>query len=196
MESIIISDFTHTYVRLHENLVAYYVHILSGSLQIDPQKIAFAAIFHDHGKYTWKQDLFHKTNLTDEDWVTIKKHPEISVDIALKFIPERKAFILDGSPSIADIIYLHHEKPDGSGYYGIKDIPLEVAVLEVADVFDACLSDRPYRSAMEKEKALNIAVSPFIDYFVDKGYGQNFIETTLRKTFMQNTITKIAICQP
>lgn len=193
---IISADFMHTYVRIHENLVAYYVHLLSKCFDIDYGKIVFAAIFHDHGKYFWPQELFSKPTLTDADWDIVKTHPNASVEAVLKLFPEKKDFILGGSPSIADIIYLHHEKPDGSGYYGVKDIPVEVIVLEIADVFDACLSDRPYRTAMGKEDALNIAVNPFIDYLVHHGYDQDFIKKTLRGTFMSNTITKIALCSP
>lgn len=190
------ADFMHTYIRIHENLVAYYVHLLINCFDADPEKVIFAAIFHDHGKYNWPQELFHKTTLTNSDWDIIKMHPKASVDIVLDILPEKKEFLTRGNPSIADIIYLHHEKPDGSGYYGVKDIPVEVAILEIADGFDACLSDRPYRTAMKKEKALSIAVNPFVDYLIHHGYDQNFIKKTLRNTFMRNTITKIALCSP
>ena len=190
------ADFMHTYIRIHENLVAYYVHLLANCFEVDHSKIVFAAIFHDHGKYAWPQDLFNKNNLTDDDWNIVKMHPKTGIDIVLNLLPEKKEFLFSGSPSVADMIYLHHEKPDGSGYYGVKDIPIEVVLLEIADVFDACLSDRPYRPAMEKEKALSIAISPFVDCLTRYGYNQDFIKKTLMGTFMRNTITKIALCSP
>ena len=192
----LVCDFIHTYVRLHENLVAYYANVLCQAFEIDPQKAVFAAYFHDHGKYKWDNDLFVKQRLTVEDWNVIKKHPKDGVDVTLNLMSERKHFLLKGSPSIADMIYLHHEKPDGSGYYSVKDIPIEVVILEIADVFDACLSDRPYRPAMGKEESLNIAINPFVNYLACYGYNQDFIKKTLMGTFMHNTITKIALCSP
>jgi HD-GYP domain-containing protein (c-di-GMP phosphodiesterase class II) len=54
-----------------------------------------------------------------------------------------------------DIPYSHHEKWDGSGYpRGLKgeEIPLAARLFAVVDVWDALLSDRPYRAAWEKEK--------------------------------------------
>ena len=56
-----------------------------------------------------------------------------------------------------DIPYCHHEKWDGSGYpRGLKgeEIPVASRVFAVIDVYDALTSDRPYRRAWPKEKAL------------------------------------------
>jgi putative two-component system response regulator len=56
-----------------------------------------------------------------------------------------------------DIPYCHHEKWDGTGYpRGLKgaQIPLAARIFAVADVWDALCSDRPYRKAWSKEKAL------------------------------------------
>ena len=56
-----------------------------------------------------------------------------------------------------DIPYCHHEKWDGSGYpRGLKgeEIPLIARIFAVIDVWDAVTSDRPYRPAWSREKAL------------------------------------------
>jgi HD-GYP domain-containing protein (c-di-GMP phosphodiesterase class II) len=56
-----------------------------------------------------------------------------------------------------DIPYCHHEKWDGTGYpQGLKgeDIPLAARIFAIIDVWDALLSDRPYRAAWPKEKAI------------------------------------------
>jgi HD-GYP domain-containing protein (c-di-GMP phosphodiesterase class II) len=56
-----------------------------------------------------------------------------------------------------DIPYCHHERYDGSGYpRGLKgeDIPLTARIFTIIDVWDALLSDRPYRKAWELEQVL------------------------------------------
>jgi HD-GYP domain-containing protein (c-di-GMP phosphodiesterase class II) len=56
-----------------------------------------------------------------------------------------------------DIPYRHHEKWDGSGYPGGlkgEEIPLGARIFAVVDVYDALTSERPYRSAWTKERAL------------------------------------------
>ena len=57
-----------------------------------------------------------------------------------------------------DIPYCHHEKWDGSGYpRGLKgeQIPLSARIFAVVDVWDALMSDRPYRKAWPKEKVMD-----------------------------------------
>jgi putative two-component system response regulator len=75
--------------------------------------------------------------------------------------------ILAGSDSellrmAAKIALTHHEWLDGSGYpQGLKgeEIPIEGRIVAVADVFDALLSDRPYRQAMSVEEAAKLIAS-------------------------------------
>ncbi len=186
---IISTDFMHTYIRIHENLVAYYANVLCQTFGIDPQKVTFAAYFHDHGKYRWNRDLFVKPKLSEEDWNVIKKHPKDGVEIVLNLMPERKSFLFEGSPSIADLIYLHHEKPDGSGYYGVKDIPIESAIVSISDIFDSCLSDRPYRKTMPQDQAVNLALEPYRDFLDFNGYSSDTVQQVLEKS-----AAKIAIC--
>ncbi|MEA1989192.1 MAG: HD domain-containing phosphohydrolase, partial [Pseudomonadota bacterium] len=55
------------------------------------------------------------------------------------------------------IAEFHHEKMDGTGYpHGIKgeEIPIEARIASICDVFDALISDRPYKAAWSNEKAL------------------------------------------
>lgn len=159
-----------TYVRLHENLVAYYTNILCKLFEIDPQKAGSAAIYHDHGKFLWDQSLMEKPILSRDDWRIIKRHPLDSIELIRTFAPEIAKRFDKGDPSVNDIIYMHHEKPDGSGYYGIKDLPVEAVIVSIADIFDSILSDRPYRQALPLEVALFEAFDPFEDYLRKKGY--------------------------
>ena len=53
-------------------------------------------------------------------------------------------------------ILFHHERPDGRGYpegRGEADVPLESAIIAVADAYEAMTSDRPYRPALAAEDA-------------------------------------------
>ena len=63
---------------------------------------------------------------------------------------------------IQSIILSHHERYDGTGYPNhLKDgqIPLDAAIVSVADAFDAMTSDRPYRKGFSCEKAVEIIMS-------------------------------------
>ena len=60
-----------------------------------------------------------------------------------------------------NIILYHHERYDGAGYpAGLKGegIPLEARIVNVADVFDALTSERPYRGRMAREKVIEILI--------------------------------------
>ena len=78
----------------------------------------------------------------------MKSHPEIGFKI-LKSV--------DFIPPIAQMVYQHHERMDGSGYpLGIhgEEILLEARIIAVADTVEAMASHRPYRPAIGLEKAL------------------------------------------
>ncbi len=107
------------------------------------------ALLHDIGKIGVPDSILKKQGpLTDEEWVVMKKHPEV----AQKMLSKIKFL----KPAV-DIPYCHHEKWDGSGYpRGLKGekIPLSARLFAIVDVWDALNSDRPYRKAWPREKAL------------------------------------------
>ncbi len=183
-------DFIHTYVRSHENLTTYYANILCQELETDPLKVTVAAYFHDHGKYGWDNELFVKPKPDVNDWGVIKKHPKVGVDVVLSLIPDKKDFLLKGTPSVADLIYLHHEKPNGLGYYGVKDLPIEAVIVSIADVFDACLSDRPYRKAIPRKQALDMALEPYWNFLDSHGYPVSVVRKTLEQSIIKITIPR------
>lgn len=113
------------------------------------EKIRFCSLFHDIGKLFIKTDILNKTNpLTNDEYEEIKKHVVYSKDYMV-----RKGFV-----ECADIVLYHHERIDGSGYFGLRgnEIPLLSCIIAIADVYDALSSDRTYRKAFKKEDALNI----------------------------------------
>lgn len=107
------------------------------------------ALLHDIGKMGIPDSILQKPGpLTDTEWAIMRTHPEKAHKIL-----SRIQYLL---PAV-DIPYCHHEKWDGTGYprrLKGEEIPLSARIFAVVDVFDALTSDRPYRKAWEKEKAL------------------------------------------
>ena len=106
-------------------------------------------LLHDIGKMGVADQILRKTGpLTDTEWDEMRKHPQYAYDL-LSPIPYLR-------PAL-DIPYCHHEHWDGSGYpRGLKgtQIPLSARLFSVIDIWDALLSDRPYRKAWPREKVI------------------------------------------
>ena len=108
------------------------------------------ALLHDIGKIAIPDRILLKPGpLTEDEWVIMRRHPEIALEMLwpINFL----------RPASLDIPYCHHEKWDGSGYpRGIKgeEIPLAARIFAVIDVWDALSYSRPYRKAWEQEKVI------------------------------------------
>jgi len=113
------------------------VHIRRGSL------------LHDIGKMGIPDRILLKPDtLTAEEWEIMRQHPAY----AFKMLSPINYL----GPAL-EIPYCHHERWDGTGYpRGLmgESIPLAARIFAVADVYDALCSDRPYRPAWTKEKAI------------------------------------------
>jgi putative nucleotidyltransferase with HDIG domain len=113
--------------------------------------LARAGLLHDVGKIGVPDAILAKPGaLDDEEWKVIKRHPALGVEILSKVASLRRE---------AEIVAAHHERVDGSGYpKGLKgeQIPLEARIVAVADTYDVLVSDRPYRKAFGKIKAIQI----------------------------------------
>lgn len=107
------------------------------------------ALLHDMGKLGIPDSILLKPGpLTEEEWAIMKQHPRYAHEMLYPIEYLRPAL---------DIPYYHHEKWDGTGYpEGLKGegIPLAVRAFSVTDVWDALRSDRSYRPAWPKGKAL------------------------------------------
>lgn len=107
------------------------------------------AMLHDIGKVAIPDGILLKPGpLTDEEWTIMRRHPLIAVELL--------APIEHLAPAL-DIPRSHHEKWNGEGYpdrLAGKDIPLAARIFAVVDVFDALISDRPYRPGWPMEKAI------------------------------------------
>ncbi len=106
-------------------------------------------LLHDIGKVGIPAGILDKPGkLTAEEYDQIKQHPAIGARILAPIGAVRRALPL---------VLHHHELLDGSGYpHGLRgeQIPQLVRILTVADVFDALVSDRPYRPAWPVERAI------------------------------------------
>jgi len=135
----------------------------------DMESLKHAAVLHDLGKIGIPDDILNKKGkLTDQEYEIIKKHPQIGAEIIRPI-----HFLKD----IIPIILYHHERFDGLGYpAGLKgeEIPFSARIVAVADVYQALISDRPYRKAYTKENALEI---------IQRGAGTQF-DPKIVETFM------------
>ncbi|MEK6758186.1 MAG: HD domain-containing phosphohydrolase [Deltaproteobacteria bacterium] len=115
----------------------------------DQAHIHRGALLHDIGKMGIPDNILNKSGkLTDAEWEIMRRHPEYAYELLSPVEFLRQAL---------DIPYCHHERWDGKGYpRGLKgeQIPLLARIFTVADIFDALCSDRPYRPAWPRKKAL------------------------------------------
>jgi putative nucleotidyltransferase with HDIG domain len=111
--------------------------------------LAFGALFHDIGKLGVPDSILLKPGrLTEEEYAIIKRHAEAGATIVERFSPLRPA---------VPVVRHHHEHYAGGGYpHGLegRQIPIEAAVVGLADAWDAMTTDRPYRSALSDDDAL------------------------------------------
>ena len=118
------------------------------------------AFLHDVGKIGIPDKVLLKPGRLDEqEFAEMKKHVQYGIDIA-----QQSAWLKDA----IDVVGGHHEKFDGSGYFGGlrgEDIPINARIFALADVFDALTSRRPYKEPMSYEEAMVI---------IEKGRGVHF----------------------
>jgi len=118
------------------------------------QNLAITSILHDMGKSFIDKNILNKVEpLTEDESNTIKKHSTLGYI----FIRDKCTF----TSSVCIGTLMHHERYDGSGYpYGRKgnDIPLFAQIIAVADVYDAMISERPYRPPISPHEAYEYVI--------------------------------------
>jgi diguanylate cyclase (GGDEF)-like protein/putative nucleotidyltransferase with HDIG domain len=134
----------------HSETVGRYAEMMARELGLPEQRIGrvrLAGMLHDIGKVGVPDSILSKpAKLTDEEFATIRRHPELGAQIL-----EHASF--------ADVrawVGAHHERPDGRGYplgLGGEALPLEARILAVADAYEAMTSDRAYRSSIGQAAA-------------------------------------------
>lgn len=140
----------------HVKRISHYSRELAAQMGLDHEfcdLIFHASPMHDIGKIGIPDHILLKPGgLEQSEWGVMKGHTTIGAQILQK----------SSSPYLKmgfDIALSHHERWDGSGYpHGLKGeaIPLAGRIMQLADVYDALRSKRPYKSAFGHEKALDI----------------------------------------
>jgi HD-GYP domain-containing protein (c-di-GMP phosphodiesterase class II) len=140
------------YTAGHTKRVTEYSQMIGKAMKLPKEEIDVvtrACQLHDIGKLVIDVSCIQKPGpLTDEEWVLVKKHPEIGENI----IKPLNFLIREG-----EIVRHHHERLDGKGYPdGLvgSQINLLTKIVTVADSFDAMTSKRSYKINMSKEEAL------------------------------------------
>jgi len=137
----------------HAERMAFLSRVIAIELNLseaEQDRLELLTALHDIGKVGISERILVKQgSLNEDEWVEIRRHPEIGYRIAIstpELIP------------IAESILCHHERWDGQGYpqgLGGETIPLLSRILAVVDAYDAMTHDRPYRNAMTHEEAIS-----------------------------------------
>lgn len=142
------------YTEGHSRRVEYYAEAIArrmGLVQSKIEGIKVAALLHDIGKIGIEDAILRKPGtLSASEWDRMHMHPELGVHIL-----EDIAFPYN----VKDVIRHHHERYDGTGYpdgHKGDQTSLEAYILCAADAYDAMSSDRPYRSALDRERIMTI----------------------------------------
>jgi putative nucleotidyltransferase with HDIG domain len=144
-------DASDPFTRGHSYRISKYAVRIARYLGVsekEVEEIEYGALLHDIGKIAIQHDILLKPGRLDEnERELMRTHPKVGHDIlrGLKF--------LEGA---AEIVYCHHEQPDGKGYpRGLREdrIPVGSRIIMVVDAFDAMTSDRPYRRGLSPEIA-------------------------------------------
>jgi PAS domain S-box-containing protein len=150
------------------------------------------ALLHDIGKMAIPDGILQKPGpLTEDEWKEMRRHPEYAYHMLAPIVYLRPAL---------DIPYCHHERWDGTGYpRGLKgeEIPLSARIFSIVDVWDALLSNRPYRQGCTEESVLEYIRkhagtsfdSRLVEAFLELYQKGIFKETQTDQLFHRNNIS-------
>ena len=118
-------------------------------------EIGVAGLLHDIGKTKIPLDILNKpARLTDEEFAVMKQHPVFGY----RMIKDRDEF----SNEICMAVLQHHEKMNSKGYpvgFPSDKITQYARILTIADIYDALVTERPYKSAFSQREAVEMIMS-------------------------------------
>ena len=131
--------------------VAYAIALQLGQTTPQASAIASAARWHDVGKAIVEQQVLNKPGpLTTDERLRVNRHVWFGHTILVSRSTKANELA-------ANVALLHHEHFDGSGHpFGLRGhaTPLAARIASVADVFDALLTERPYKRAWSKSETI------------------------------------------
>jgi putative nucleotidyltransferase with HDIG domain len=134
------------FTQNHSYRVSLYATQIAGEMGMSEDRIEdvrAAALLHDIGKLETSREILYKAaRLTEDEMMQVRGH----VDRGMEMLSP-----VGGSLTrILPIVLAHHDRFDGSGYHPTRgeEIPIEARIISVADVYDALVSDRPYRKGV------------------------------------------------
>ncbi|MGX8795619.1 HD-GYP domain-containing protein [Fusibacter sp. JL298sf-3] len=146
---------TDMYTYYHSAEVAILSMMVARSMGLNNtfvEKIGIGAMLHDVGKMKVDATLLNKREpLTEAEWLLMKEHPKVGYEMLKD--------ATNISPISRQIVLLHHEKLDGSGYpHGFEnaEIPIAVRVVTMCDIFNAVTTNRSYKQRMNADMALEL----------------------------------------
>ncbi|KAA3604588.1 MAG: response regulator [Calditrichaeota bacterium] len=150
-----------SYTEGHCTRLAYYGELLANHLELSEEEtkaVIQGAYLHDVGKVGVSDTILLKNGpLTDEEWVEMRKHPEIGENICKPLKTLKNAL---------PIIRGHQERWDGSGYPDKlkgEEIPFNARLIAVVDFYDALSTKRPYRGALPTNTCIEIMMKETLE---------------------------------
>jgi putative two-component system response regulator len=168
------------YTKGHTKRVANLAQTLGQKMGLsskEQEAIRVGGMLHDIGKIGISADILNKPGVLDSNEIELMRtHAEEGYKICY---PLKKNL-----GEALDIIRHHHEKLDGSGYpdgLNADEISMPVRIMSAVDIYDALVTDRPYRNAMPQDKALAILDNEAQRGKLDKGVVANLIQVVSKK---------------
>lgn len=123
-----------------------------GLTEPEIEALKLGGALHDIGKIAVPDQILNKPGpLSPEEWEIMRKHTDIGFKICLP--------LKDNLGIALSVVRHHHEKLDGSGYPDAlkgDQIPMVARIMAVVDIYDALITDRPYRKGMSQADAIRI----------------------------------------
>lgn len=149
-----IIDAKSPYTYGHSQRVGDYTMAIAREMGFSEDRCRWVrrgGFLHDLGKLGVSNTILDKPGrLSSDEYDIVQNHARYTEEILVR---------IGAFKTLSFVAGAHHERLDGKGYprrLVAKEIPLETRIISVADIYDALTEDRPYRKAMEDEKAFSI----------------------------------------